>query len=305
MRVSIGVLMPLHLNGESVGYTCSSLIEGMADQNFGVTVVTSRCTSSLPSVDVVQVLPNWARYVPYRGAKNRADRMLEDVFLSRVRRFRSRKRAAYLWPNASVDTIRELQRREVTVFREQFNCHTNTAKGFPDDAYRRLGLEPAHTISSETTGDERLTLDTVDYVLCPGPNVEVPLLENGVLPSKLLRTIYGWDPARLARSHLALLPNDGIKALFVCSICVRIVAHLLLDYWARAGSRAGWSLPAPWSRRSRINVPTCWPERTSSVSITRGTSEPCTVRPTSFSFRPSRKVAPWSSTKPVAADCRS
>ena len=36
------------------------------------------------------------------------------------------------------------------------------------------------------------------------------------------------------------------------------------------------------------------PERTSSFSITPGTSEPCTVRPTSFSFRPSRKEAPWS-----------
>ncbi|CAH1669300.1 Glycosyltransferase involved in cell wall biosynthesis [Hyphomicrobiales bacterium] len=235
MSVSIDVLMPLPLNGEGVGYTCSSLVKGMANPDVHITVVTSRCRLSLPSVEVVEVLPAWARYVPYRWVKRRADERLEEAFLARSTPSQAQARGAYLWPSASIDAIAALRRRGVTVFREQFNCHTGAAKTILDDAYRRLGAEPAHTVSERTVDAEKRILDAVDHVFCPGPNVERSLLQYGVDPAKLLSASYGWAPARIASSRRALEPCDGITALFLGSICVRKGAHLLLNYWARSG----------------------------------------------------------------------
>jgi glycosyltransferase involved in cell wall biosynthesis len=235
MSVSIDVLMPLPLNGEGVGYTCSSLVTGMASPDTHITVVTSRCRLALPSVEVVEVLPAWAKYVPYRWVKSRADERLEDAFLARAMRSPAQGRAAYLWPRASGDALARLRRGGVTVVREQFNCHTGTAKAILDDAYRRLGVEPAHTISQTMVDDEKRVLDAADYVFCPGAGVTTSLLDNGIDPARLLPTSYGWDPARFAASHRALAPSDGPTFLFVGTICVRKGAHLLLDYWARSG----------------------------------------------------------------------
>ena len=135
MSVSLGVLMPLPLNGMGVGYTCGSLAKGMAGENFDVTLVTPRAQWALPSVKLVQVLPNWARYIPYRYVRGWVGRKIEGVFLSSIDESQSNRAAAYLWPDASLDTIQELKRRGVTVFREQFNCHTGTAKRILDQAY--------------------------------------------------------------------------------------------------------------------------------------------------------------------------
>lgn len=235
MRVSLGVLMPLPLNGMGVGYSCGSLAKGMADENFDVTIVTPRSRWPLPSVEVIEVLPDWARYIPYRWMRAWAGHSIEELFLSRIDECQSRKSAAYLWPDASTGTIRELKRRQVTVFREQFNCHTGTAKRILDQAYERLGVEPAHGITDEKIERETQILDAVDYVFCPSPLVEVSLLENGVPRSKLLAATYGWDPHRLFGKSAVLAPSGGLTALFVGAICVRKGAHLLLEYWAKSG----------------------------------------------------------------------
>ncbi|MGY4286401.1 glycosyltransferase involved in cell wall biosynthesis [Bradyrhizobium sp. LM2.7] len=234
-RVSMGVLIPLPLNGMGVGYTCGSLVEGMADHDLEMTVVTPRNSSSLPSVEVIETLPKWARYMPYRWLRPYAGRKIEADFLCCFDGLRSQRLAAYLWPGASLETIRELKRREVTIFREQFNCHTATAKRILDNAYERLGIMPAHTITGEMIEAERRALEAVDYVFCPSPLVETSLLENGVPSRRLLRATYGWDPDRLSGSHRRLARAKGITAVFVGRICVRKGAHLLLEYWVRSG----------------------------------------------------------------------
>lgn len=235
MSVSINVLMPLPLNGKGVGYTCGSLARGMADQDFNVAIVTPRSRWSLPSVEVIEVLPGWARYVPYRWVQNQAKRGMEDTFLACINRVRAPRSAAYLWPDASAQTLRELKRRDITVFREQFNCHTGTAKKILDHAYERLGAPPAHGITDETVDSETQISEAVDHIFCPSPLVEASLQENGVPSHKLLETTYGWDPTRFSGSSKRIPSDDGITAIFVGAICVRKGAHLLLDYWARSG----------------------------------------------------------------------
>lgn len=235
MSISLGVMMPLPLNGMGVGYTCSSLAKGMASENFDVTIVTPRAQWALPPVRLIEVLPDWARYVPYGCVRRWVGRTIEGVFLSHIDKFQSKRSAAYLWPDASLDTIKELKRRGVTVFREQFNCHTGTAKRILDHAYERLGVAPAHGITAEKVDREAQVLQAVDHVFCPSPLVEASLLENGVPRSKFLNASYGWEPARLFGKKPLLEPSAGVTAVFVGAICVRKGAHLLLDYWARSG----------------------------------------------------------------------
>jgi glycosyltransferase involved in cell wall biosynthesis len=234
MSVSLYALLPLPLNGRGVGYTCGSLANGMADRDFSVTIVTPRSRWLLPSVEVIEVLPNWARYLPYRWVREKNARGIEQVFLSCIDRLQSQRSAAYLWPNATFETLQELKRRDVTIFREQFNCHTGTAKKILDRAYERLGVTPRHGITTESVDREIRIAEAVDHIFCPSPLVEASLLENGVPAQKVLKASYGWDPARLAGNHTLLPSNDGLTAVFVGAICVRKGAHLLLDYWARS-----------------------------------------------------------------------
>lgn len=235
MTVSLSVLMPLPLNGQGVGYTCGSLVQGIADRDLGVTIITPRCRWPLASVKIVEVLPSWSRYVPYRWMQAKAADRMEEVFLGQIDGFRPGRSAAYLWPDASVGALRELKQRGVTIFREQFNCHTATAKRILDQAYQRLGARPAHGITAGKIEREAAIADVVDHIFCPSPLVEASLLENGISPDKILAATYGWDPARVSRSNKSFVASDGITAVFVGAICVRKGAHLLLDYWARSG----------------------------------------------------------------------
>ncbi|WP_157461063.1 MULTISPECIES: glycosyltransferase family 4 protein [Bradyrhizobium] len=235
MSFSTGVLMPLPLTGKGVGYTCGSLAEAMADRDFGVTIVTPRSRWPLPLVEVIETLPAWKRYFPYGWVKSGAGRSMEAAFLSYLDRSRSRRVAAYLWPSASMELLQELRRRDIPVFREQFNCHTRTAKAILDDAYGKIGVAPMHGITDATVDRETEILEAMDYIFCPNQPVESSLLENGVSKSKCLETAYGWDPVRLSGKNRLLPSNHEFTAVFVGIIGVRKGAHLILDYWAKSG----------------------------------------------------------------------
>lgn len=237
MTVSIAALMPLPLNGMGVGYTCGSLAKGMADPEFGVTIVAPRSRWPLSPVEVVEVLPAWARYAPYKWVEPWARSRIEDALLTCIDRLQPESTAAYLWPDASIETLRELKRRNVTVFREQFNCHTATAKRILDLAYERLGVTPQHGITARRIDHEVQVSEAVDHIFAPSPLVASSLLENGVARGKVLNATYGWDACRLAGDRTLIPSIEGITAIFVGAICVRKGAHLLLEYWARSGVR--------------------------------------------------------------------
>jgi glycosyltransferase involved in cell wall biosynthesis len=236
MSVPLSVFLPIPLTGRGVSYTCGMLVEGMANQDLEATIVTPRARwRPLRSVDVIEVLPSCTRYVPYRWMRNWANSQMERTFLFHANRFGSQLSSAYIWPDATMNTICELKQSGMTVFREMINCHTGTAKIILDRAYERLGTTPRHTITGEVVQAEKQVLEAVDYIFCPSPAVASSLLENGVAATKLLSTSYGWDPARLSGSQRLLSATEGITVVFVGSICVRKGAHLLLDYWARSG----------------------------------------------------------------------
>ncbi len=85
MTTQLDVFLPLPLTTRGPSYTCGMLAKGMAGQDFDVTIVTPRARAHPVSpAKVVQTLPYWARYVPYRwvrldgGGQDRSDIPIES-----------------------------------------------------------------------------------------------------------------------------------------------------------------------------------------------------------------------------------
>lgn len=235
MSARLDVFLPLPLTNRGPSYTCGMIAKGMASRELGVTVVTPRTRRlSVGPAQVVEALPYWARYVPYRWVRSISTSRIHSAFSSQLKTDPSQTRAAYIWPDASIGAIKELKRANVRIFREMINCHRGTAKRILDQEYMRLGVPPGHTITEASVVAEQEALEAVDYVFCPSLMVENSLLENGLTASKIISASYGWDPARIHGSTRLLEPHDGLTVVFAGTICVRKGCHLLLDYWAKS-----------------------------------------------------------------------
>jgi glycosyltransferase involved in cell wall biosynthesis len=210
----------------------------MASPELSVAVTTPHARAySIAPARIREILPRGARYLPYRWIRSLAESGIEAAFLSHATRTEAPPHGAYIWPDCTLNTITELQRAGVTVFREMVNCHRGAAKLILDDAYERLGLAPSHGIDDESVDAEQQLLETVDRVFCPNSCVEASLLQNGLGKEKLLPASYGWDPKRFSGTNKLLPPDPGITVVFVGSICVRKGVHLLLDYWEKSKVR--------------------------------------------------------------------
>lgn len=235
MYAQLDVFMPLPMTDRGPAYTCGMIARGMASSALGVTVVTPRIRNmSIDPARVVQTLPRWARQVPYRWVRQRAEHRKERAFLSQVDATELFPHGAYIWPDASLATIRSLKERGITVFREMINCHRASAKTILDEAYGRIGATPCHGITEASALAEQRVLQEVDYIFCASPQVEASLIANNTHPTKIISASYGWEPARLYSSGKRLGPFDGLTFLFVGSVNIRKGGHLLLDYWARS-----------------------------------------------------------------------
>lgn len=238
MAAQLDVFMPLPLTNRGPSYTCGVIAQGMAGPELNVTIVTPRARAlPVDPADVVQVLPPWARYVPYRWVRSKAEQTIEAAFLSQTMAPPPSLHGAYIWPDVSLETVMALKRADITVFREMINCPRSTAKAILDKAYERIGAKRQHTISEASAIAELKTLEAMDYIFCPNQMVEDSLLALGLPAKKLIGTSYGWDPARFRGSNRLLEPCDGITAVFAGTICVRKGCHLLLEYWAQSKTR--------------------------------------------------------------------
>lgn len=236
MTPSVVILLTNPLTGRGPSYTCGMLARIIAKQDFAVTIVTPRARSfPVFPANVVEVLPRFTRYLPYKWVKSLAERKLEAVFLVIANKTGSPANAAYIFPDASIETIMELKRANITVFREMIGIHRGTMKAILEEAYTRLGVTPLHGITDASVTLEQEALHAVDYIFSPNPMVDASLMEHGVRSSKLLKTSYGWDPARFSKSKKFFAQGQGIVAAFVGRISVPKGAHLLLDYWAKSG----------------------------------------------------------------------
>ncbi len=142
---------------------------------------------------------------------------------------------AYLWPNVPLSVFIEAKKKGAWIATDGINCHQAYSRAILKKEFSRLGLQPSKIITDEDILEERRKLELTDILFAPSPLVAESFEKEGFPAERILRTSYGWDPARLEGEGRALPPGDGLDVLFTGRIGVRKGAHLLFRIWEEAG----------------------------------------------------------------------
>lgn len=193
-------------------------------------MVVASCEASCRGPNVVEGVPRLLRGWYYRNA-DAPRNMAEKRFLRDIKDFD----AAYIWPATSVETFRKVKKIGKPIVLERINCFQGKAKRILDEAYKRLGVHPQHTITDEEIQEEQAEVSLADFIFSPSLEVTKSLLEAGVPEQKLIPTSYGWSPERFPNLQKEKPQPEEPTFLFLGSVGVRKGAHLLLRAWERAG----------------------------------------------------------------------
>lgn len=234
--INLRTLFPVYFTGRGVSYTCLSLAEAMQSEDLQISLHACASETGVRKNFFRDAIHPWAKSIAYRlnPTANNIRTWTEWQF----KRSMETGNVAYLWPNVSLETYRQLKEQGFKIVMERINCHRSTAKNILDEAYLRQGWPVNHNITNEASNEETAKLVYADYVFSPSPMVAKSLLDVGVSEQKILPTSYGWSPQRLYKDHnskLRLKNNRKLNVLFVGSICVRKGIHHLLEIWNKAG----------------------------------------------------------------------
>ena len=240
MPITLDFMIGLPLEKRGPSYTAARLAEGMDDPACRTRLFTPLDRWPEPGLSVPVISgaigsKKLVNAIPFRISQPVTRRIAEHRLIAESRRTGGGRRIIFLWGEIPLALAHRLKALDVTVVREKFNCGKAVAKAILDDAYGRLGLEPAHQITDAMIAKEHEELHLADAVYCPNAMVAESLRAIDIPDSKLIPTSYGWEPERFTGTDRALDPADGPTFLFVGTICVRKGAHILLEAWKRAG----------------------------------------------------------------------
>jgi glycosyltransferase involved in cell wall biosynthesis len=232
--VKLSSVYPIHCTNRGASHALFSLSQDWQDKDLEARMVFGSCDPICRVPNMVEAIPPIIQPLYYRLFKSNDLRksIIEKRFLKDLQNFD----CAYLWPGISPETFRKVKEKGKPIVIERINTFTGNSKRILDEAYKKLGLSPQHTITPETIKQEEIDLDLAELIFCPSPEVQKSFQEAGVPDKKLILTSYGWDPKRFATTLSAKKPSDDIvKVLFLGSIGVRKGVHLLLRAWERSG----------------------------------------------------------------------
>ena len=227
---------PLPYNGQGPAQSCVSVLENFPRNILQTTLVLPRATRTIGnSVLVEQTLPSLLRYLPWRIISKLGHSTLENNFSVAIDDATPENSIAYFWPTPSLSLVKRAHDRGILTLREMTNTFRGTAKAILDRAYSQLDLEPAHGITLESVECEREELALYDYVFASNPFVETSLVEAGVKPRRILRSSFGWSSTRFFVEQENALAKNGLRFLFVGTVCVGKGVPQLLAAWKNGG----------------------------------------------------------------------
>ncbi|HTJ56297.1 MAG TPA: glycosyltransferase family 4 protein [Devosiaceae bacterium] len=219
--------------------TCVSLLDGFASTPLKPILAVPRTRSPVPStIATARGLMPPLSLMPWRYVAGMGAAGLDRRFVQLLNQADPATTIAYFWPGAPPDLVRRARDRGMVTVREMINTTLGNAKLILDRAYRKLGLPPAHRITQASVDDEIRELQLYDYVCASNAPCEASLAEANVGAERIIRTSFGWSPARFetpGRFAPAARDDAGIKLLFVGSIGVRKGVPELLEAWAESG----------------------------------------------------------------------
>jgi len=234
MARRVHILLPTPYYGVGSSTAAIEIANGFRRTSLDPILYLARAAEPLPE-GLARVLPlpfDLRRIARLPLVRAFLRRRIEARLLKAVRR-EGRNTLVWLWPDASTRVIRGLRALGAILVREMINTHRGTAKRILDAESARLGLPPQHRISEASIRIEQAELEMMDYVVSPSRAVDESLAEWGIPAERVIRSTFGWDPAKLSTQPIAL-PGEGVRALFVGSVGIRKGIHLALAAWRKA-----------------------------------------------------------------------
>ncbi len=217
-----------------VGYGCQAIVEGIQTAGANVSLSCETVDGAIRRPFHRLAMPPWAKSFGYRVFSSG---QLQRITERRFRREFGKNDIAYVWPGTSLALFEWLEAQGHMIVLEAINTHQAFSRAILDAEYSRLHMVPAHKITENSIADEDAKLALADFVYCPSREVSSSMHLAGVPKEKLIETSYGLRESDLV--SLEVLSQDPEKehltAVFVGRIGIRKGAHLLLDYWVRAG----------------------------------------------------------------------
>ncbi len=233
-RLQLQTLYPVYCSGRAITHICLSVLDRMQAEELGVEYWAPAVAPGVERPYLRTPLPALAARALYRlqPSGGALQSILERRFVSAL----SPGDVVYLWPAVRLETYRRVKEKGHRIVVERINCHRQTSKPILDAEYARLGLPPTHGITEADVAEEREKLALADHVFSPGAPVTRSLLEAGIPSERILRSSYGYDPARLGAPSPRPTRQEPVF-LFVGRGIVRKGLPFLLDAWSRAGVR--------------------------------------------------------------------
>ena len=231
----INAILPDYLSSfGGPSFVCNYLLEAMSAAGTDVSLYAISGDDSIYESYQRLSMPRWAKPVGFKLINDETwIKYTEWRYLRSLRNLD----VAYLWTKTSIETYRAVKTKGHIILLENVNTHQATSKAILDTEYRRLGLEPSHGIDEKSIAKECAQLELADYVFSPSKEVTRSLMKADVPCEKIIQSSYGLRQADI------LLPQDiasrehrtELTAIFVGRIGIRKGAHLLLEYWVKAG----------------------------------------------------------------------
>lgn len=232
---AISSLYPIYLKSAGVGYACHSIHDAfeMAGASVKLYCVATDKDSRR----------GYSRLAFPPCINSAAFRIFSDKQLSAYTQWRYVRSLregviAYIWPAAFLSVFKKAKTSRCIVLTENINTHQANSKVILDSEYRRLGLVPHHGIDDIKVAEEDAKLRFADYVFSPSDEVTKSLRSANVPDEKIIKTSYGLSGTDIISLDATLDSFRGQReftAIFVGRIGIRKGAHLLLDYWVKAG----------------------------------------------------------------------
>lgn len=215
--------------------TCVQIVSEYRTAGFQTELMLVRARVPLPpSLDVKPALPALFGRAPWNAIRGLGIKALDRAFIRRLREADPDRTIVDVWPGWPSPIIPEAKRLGFTIVRNMINSACALSKDILDEAYRHNGLAPTHDVTDRLVAAETEELRQYDYIFSPSAEVDRSLAMIGIPDDRVLRSSFGWNPARFAASEPAEKPEGRLRFLFVGSVGVRKGVPELLEAWRRA-----------------------------------------------------------------------
>jgi glycosyltransferase involved in cell wall biosynthesis len=235
---------PHRIGAGRICYTAWEQARGAAAAGAGVRAFPASVARPLPAGIRVEPTLEWGGVrLPYRVVGQLRAFVLHDRLVARrLRRIADSVDVVHTWPLGALETLRVAGDLGIPTVLERPNAHTRFAYEIVRDECERLGIElppdHEHAYNETVLAREELEYDAADYLLCPSDFVVETFVDHDVEPRKLLRHVYGYDPATFYPDPAPRSQTDGLTMLYVGVAAVRKGLHFALEAWLRSPTSA-------------------------------------------------------------------